>query len=190
MFRPCPAMSISRLTARNDEGDRRRTRFNHLYGASPTGDVVVCAPHPIRTGGLSEATHTSGQRPMAARSAAEVSADRCVLTRPHSSGQQTAQPSHCPHVLPGPNAAQGRSAQAERPLTRPFTWRGGDLNPWLLLARDRRESLDQGNSQKPPLKHGKRVLNISHHFPLFLDLSRPKRGPRMKTDLTQLQPPS
>ena len=28
---------------------------------------------------------------------------------------------------------------------------------------------------------GERVLNISHHFPLFLNLSRPKRGPRMRT---------
>ena len=59
------------------------------------------------------------------------------------------------------------------------------MNPWLLPCERRpARSPDLGKQSETASHQGKRVLNVSHHFALFLNLSRPKRGPGMRTVLT------
>ena len=63
-------------------------------------------------------------------------------------------------------------------------WALRDSNPRLLPCMGRpAQSPDQGKQSETASHQGKRVLIISHHFAMFLNLSRPKRGTRMRTGL-------
>ena len=61
-----------------------------------------------------------------------------------------------------------------------------DSNPPPLPCKRRpARSPDLGKQAEMASQQVKRVLNVSHHFSLFLNLSRPKRGPRMRTGLNR-----